>query len=642
MAFTDSNWSAVSSSLSQGQINVIPFMGTATVKNSPNLFTYKSPNDNVATISAANYFLPKYASLSIGDIIMGSGTDTTFILEITASSSTTVTVTAFAGGGGSGTVTSISGTNGILASPTTITMSGTLGLNNITAALRNAGPGYLNVVDFGAKCDGTTDDTTSIQATINAAAASNGLITGILIPGLSLISNAILVNQLIGLRIFGNNNITCGLIQSNLSANILTIEQNANGDIASIISDLQFIYQNNGGSIVASSGTAAIKITSTAGYPNSGNIFQNIIIQGAYVGINVNAVHSTVFRSVSIYGELTGTTPPTTSYGFLIQDTIAPDDGDNYMSDCYTQGYGNGIRLENGGGLYINNWKAIGNLNAFNMTLSVGSTSDLFITNCSLEDSTHDCILINTTGFFFANVGISNCEIQMPSAISSSYGGITINGDGGNKLNGLSITGNVFLSTTNQTSPQTAILLNNVNNFTISGNTLNGANSTIPMLSGVEISASCTNGYVERFGGMPTSAAMIAGTSNTNFGVIYGDPQTTGVWCYLYDWQQAQAGFNIGGVSSTTIGPIYFNSQPNGDLPYLTSTPIYVTALPNGMETGVQVSMTNGASLTGLTPNTLYVLVGTLELPGFTNTTPNSQNHGTGSFFSTTCITSLT
>lgn len=92
MAFTLNNWSCVSASLAQGQETITPFGGSPTVENSPNLFTYGSPVDTVATISASNYFLAQYASLSVGDWILGFGTDATLALQVTASSSTSVTV----------------------------------------------------------------------------------------------------------------------------------------------------------------------------------------------------------------------------------------------------------------------------------------------------------------------------------------------------------------------------------------------------------------------------------------------------------------------------------------------------------------------------------------------------------------------
>ena len=50
MAFTIANWTCVSASLSQGQETVTPFGGSPTVLNSPNFFTYGSPNDAAATI----------------------------------------------------------------------------------------------------------------------------------------------------------------------------------------------------------------------------------------------------------------------------------------------------------------------------------------------------------------------------------------------------------------------------------------------------------------------------------------------------------------------------------------------------------------------------------------------------------------
>lgn len=92
MAFTIANWACISSSLNQGQETVTPYGGSPTVLNAPNIFMYGSPNDAAATIVAADYFLSEYASLSVGDWIMGFGTDTSFAVQVTAVSSTSVTV----------------------------------------------------------------------------------------------------------------------------------------------------------------------------------------------------------------------------------------------------------------------------------------------------------------------------------------------------------------------------------------------------------------------------------------------------------------------------------------------------------------------------------------------------------------------
>lgn len=92
MAFTIANWGSTSTSLNAGQETITPFGGSPTVENTCNVFTYISPTDAVATIIAANYFLPQYASLSVGDIIWGSGTDASFAVQVVTSSSTGVTV----------------------------------------------------------------------------------------------------------------------------------------------------------------------------------------------------------------------------------------------------------------------------------------------------------------------------------------------------------------------------------------------------------------------------------------------------------------------------------------------------------------------------------------------------------------------
>lgn len=92
MAFTISNWTCISSSLNQGQESVIPFGGSSTTENAPNIFIYGSPTDTASTIGGSNYFLGQYASLSVGDWIMGFGTDLGFIYQVTASTSTSVTV----------------------------------------------------------------------------------------------------------------------------------------------------------------------------------------------------------------------------------------------------------------------------------------------------------------------------------------------------------------------------------------------------------------------------------------------------------------------------------------------------------------------------------------------------------------------
>lgn len=92
MAYTDANWTCISSSLNEGQITVTPFGGSPTVINAPNVFVYGSPNDTVATIIAADYFLDKINELKVGDIILGNGTDASFAVVVATNTGTAITV----------------------------------------------------------------------------------------------------------------------------------------------------------------------------------------------------------------------------------------------------------------------------------------------------------------------------------------------------------------------------------------------------------------------------------------------------------------------------------------------------------------------------------------------------------------------
>jgi hypothetical protein len=99
MAFTLQNWTCFSSALNQGQETIVPFGGVSTVYNAPNSFIYGSPNDSIATIVAANYFLPKYQDINVGDWIFVNGTDASTILIVLTSSATGVTTAQFAASG---------------------------------------------------------------------------------------------------------------------------------------------------------------------------------------------------------------------------------------------------------------------------------------------------------------------------------------------------------------------------------------------------------------------------------------------------------------------------------------------------------------------------------------------------------------
>lgn len=110
------------------------------------------------------------------------------------------------GGGGGGGVSSVSvvtanGVSGSVANPTT-TPAITLSLGNITptsdtSVIIDKSENVYDVKAYGAKCDGSTDDTSAIQTTLNTAAAAGG--GTVLIPNNSVISN-ITIDSYVELR----------------------------------------------------------------------------------------------------------------------------------------------------------------------------------------------------------------------------------------------------------------------------------------------------------------------------------------------------------------------------------------------------------------------------------------------------------
>lgn len=85
MAFELYNWSEVSVSLNQGIISADMAPGSSPVQQgSMNIFSYFSPTDNIATISANGYFIPQVLSLCLYDLIFVTGSDYSTILQITS------------------------------------------------------------------------------------------------------------------------------------------------------------------------------------------------------------------------------------------------------------------------------------------------------------------------------------------------------------------------------------------------------------------------------------------------------------------------------------------------------------------------------------------------------------------------------
>lgn len=190
MAFAIANWACVSPSLNQGQETVVPFGGSSTVLNAPNKFMYASASDSVATISAADYFLSQYKSLSVGDWIEGNGSDASFALVVTAVSSSTVTVASV------GLTTNIGTANIQNSAVTTAKIADA----NVTLAKLASGITPSHIVKFAGQ-----------PTTVGGAAAEAFTVTGAAATDLAFVQ---MVNN-------GTNNVT--VLQAVVTLNTLTV-----------------------------------------------------------------------------------------------------------------------------------------------------------------------------------------------------------------------------------------------------------------------------------------------------------------------------------------------------------------------------------------------------------------------------------
>lgn len=92
MAFVLANWSRQSVALNTGEVTV-----DGVLVGGPALFTYRSADDAVATIVAANYFASQVLNLSLGDFIFLEGSDAIGFYYVSALSRSAGTISLTAG-----------------------------------------------------------------------------------------------------------------------------------------------------------------------------------------------------------------------------------------------------------------------------------------------------------------------------------------------------------------------------------------------------------------------------------------------------------------------------------------------------------------------------------------------------------------
>lgn len=325
----------------------------------------------------------------------------------------------------------------------------------------------INVKDYGAVGNGSTDDTTAIQAAVTAAQGSECALY--FPPGTYRITGTIAITG--ALRLYGESRYGTSFAWTDTTLNVFTVTT------PNQVTFERFTFSG------PASATAGAIITLTAG-ASAENAFSTIrdctFTQGF---THVSTTKAAQFAIETCYfSQYVG-------YGVLVQNTNNVDSGDSHVSGCIfstTQTNAEAIRQVSSGGLRIVNNKMYGGLRGYRMALASGAaTSICVIEGNSIEAQTESAISAVTAGggATFSQFSITGNQIaQVPVGINFN--------DSTAFLSIINIVGNEIALSASGTF---GVALTNVSNFNVAGNIITGTGGT-PV--GVAVGASSTAGQI--------------------------------------------------------------------------------------------------------------------------------------------------
>lgn len=380
--------------------------------------------------------------------------------------------------------------------------------------LASFGPGPADVREWGAKGDGSTDNTTAMQAAHN---------TGMLIYYPGGIYNFTTISFVQG-----------GMVGDGQNLSILNSTDTSTNDLITVtgtgIAPAYFNAISVYGSGSKTTG-AALRFNASTGmlaFPQIVNVGFDTIPTGIYFSNTQQfVIDGDTFINYS-------------AQGVHIENVVNSDAGDSFINNSFFNtavptGSTQGIWYRSSGGLKVSNTKILGGNNGFVMGWIGTNSADLLMSNVSIEDTTADCVYLGRdsgTGNF-GSVMISNSEFGCPSGIVT---------DSSSFLTLVTLTNNVYnlMSTTG-----TALLLSTVSNIAIGPQVINaqaGAGTTV----GVSVPSGNTNGKIapQTFVNVPAANRMVIGSSSVTY---TESPQTISVGTVTTS--SAYAGLFVGTAS---------------------------------------------------------------------------------------------
>jgi hypothetical protein len=215
--------------------------------------------------------------------------------------------------------------------------------------------------------------------------------------------------------------------------------------------------------------SAGAGIVVTAG--GDRNIYENLTVNGFYIGIDIQSGWMQTWDNCYIVAPVL--------YGLKLRNIAMPDYGDHSINNCEiltarSRSATSAIRIESGGGVKVCNTKinimAVGAYAwSYGIDLSVAggvATSDLLVSNCSIENYSSVGILGRTTsGSTWHHVVITGNQFAAVS--TGPIEDIDFRGANAGEFTGVAITGNVG-KTPGSALPM--IYLENCSDVAVTGN----------------------------------------------------------------------------------------------------------------------------------------------------------------------------
>lgn len=320
-----------------------------------------------------------------------------------------------------------------------------LTVNDLTVGnLRVKGPDqWVDVKAFGAKGDGSTDDTVAIQAAINSITTTVG--GGIIFfpSGFYIISTTLTISK------------GCMIVGSGTGAGSGT--GNSGGTVIRTSSATAHVFEVTGveavvfrdlwidASVTRTASGAGIKFTSSGTSTNNQSRVINVTLQDHYYGIHVVRARDLVIDSCFIQDF--------TETGIYFEQDDATDSGDNVVTNCVIWDLNIGttqaaIRYDKGGTITITNNKILRTDYGIRMVLDAGPTGTMIIRSNSIEEQDINAIRIEqgTTTTEFSYLLIQGNQLQQtgnPASLQSAIN-IVASADADPWIAYVSITDNVI------------------------------------------------------------------------------------------------------------------------------------------------------------------------------------------------------